>query len=132
MLLTPTYHVFNMYKYHQDAELLDSHMDTERIGVDEEYQVPNLTESVSVDAEGVMHITITNLSLEEAYEVDALILEKPVTEVKGEILAEEIHAMNTFDEPENVKVKEFKNVKITDKGIAFTVPACSVLHLAVK
>ena len=51
---------------------------------------------------------------------------------KGEILAEEMHAMNTFDEPENVKVKEFKNVKITDKGIAFTVPACSVLHLAVK
>ena len=43
-----------------------------------------------------------------------------------------MHAMNTFDEPENVKVKEFKNVKITDKGIAFTVPACSVLHLAVK
>ncbi|MCR2021335.1 alpha-N-arabinofuranosidase, partial [Blautia pseudococcoides] len=132
MLLTPTYHVFNMYKYHQDAELLESHMDTKTIGVDDAYHVPNMTESVSVDTEGVMHLTITNLSLDEAYDVDALILEKPVTEVKGEILAEEMHAMNTFEEPENVKVKEFKNVKITDKGIAFTIPACSILHLAVK
>lgn len=132
MLLTPTYHVFHMYKYHQDADLLESRIDTKTIGAEAEYQVPNLTESVSVDAEGVMHITITNLSLDEDYDVDALILEKPVTEVRGEILAEEMHAMNTFEEPETVKVKEFRDVKITDKGIAFTIPACSVLHLAVK
>ena len=132
MLLTPTYHVFHMYKYHQDADLLESRIDTKTIGAEAEYQVPNLTESVSVDAEGVMHITITNLSLDEDYDVDALILEKPVTEVRGEILAEEMHAMNSFEEPETVKVKEFRDVKITDKGIAFTIPACSVLHLAVK
>ena len=59
MIKTPTYHVFNMYKYHQDAMLVDSHIDTETIGVEEEYQVPNLTESVSVDENGVLHITVT-------------------------------------------------------------------------
>ena len=132
MIKTPTYHVFNMYKYHQDAMLVDSHIDTETIGVEEEYQVPNLTESVSVDENGVLHITVTNLSLTEDYEIDTTILEKNISEVKGEILTEEMHAMNTFEEPETVRTKEFTAVKITDKGLAFTIPACSVLHLSVK
>ena len=132
MIKTPTYHVFNMYKYHQDAMLVDSHIDTETIGVEEEYQVPNLTESVSVDENGVLHITVTNLSLTEDYEIDTTILEKNISEVKGEILTEKMHAMNTFEEPETVRTKEFTDVKITDKGLAFTIPACSVLHLSVK
>lgn len=43
MVKTPTYHVFNMYKYHQDATLVESSIETETIGTQEEYQVPNLT-----------------------------------------------------------------------------------------
>ena len=34
MILTPTYHVFDMYKYHQDAMLVDSSVETETIGVE--------------------------------------------------------------------------------------------------
>ena len=132
MIKTPTYHVFNMYKYHQDAMLVDSHIDTETIGLEEEYQVPNLTESVSIDENGVLHITVTNLSLTENYEIDTTILDKKIQEVKGEIVAEEMHAMNTFDDPERVNVKDFNDVKITDKGLSFTIPACSVLHLSAK
>ena len=132
MIKTPTYHVFNMYKYHQDAMLVDSHIDTETIGLEEEYQVPNLTESVSIDENGVLHITVTNLSLTENYEIDTTILDKKIQEVKGEIVAEEMHAMNTFDDPEKVNVKDFNDVKITDKGLSFTIPACSVLHLSAK
>ena len=132
MIKTPTYHVFNMYKYHQDATLVDSHIDTEIIGVEKEYQVPNLTESVSEDENGILHITITNLSVTEDYEIDAAILEKDISEVKGEIVTEEMHAMNTFEEPDTVHIKEFADVKITEKGLAFRIPACSVLHLEVK
>ena len=131
MLKTPTYHVFNMYKYHQDATLVDSHIEKKNVGT-EEYQVPNLSESVSVDEDGVLHITITNLSLDESYDIDTTVLHKKVTSVTGELLTDEMHAMNTFEEPERVQVKEFKDVKITDKGLSFTIPACSVLHLAVK
>lgn len=132
MIKTPTYHVFDMYKYHQDATLVDSHIDTEIIGIEKEYQVPNLTESVSADENGILHITITNLSVTEDYEIDAAILEKDISEVKGEILREEMHARNTFEEPDTVHIKEFSDVKITEKGLAFTIPACSVLHLEVK
>ena len=36
MIKTPTYHVFDMYKYHQDADLLDSTLETETVGLEEE------------------------------------------------------------------------------------------------
>lgn len=52
MLLTPTYHVFKMYRCHQDAELLHSSLETELIGAEEENRVPNLNESVSLGTDG--------------------------------------------------------------------------------
>ena len=62
MLLTPTYHVFDLYKDHQDANLLESYTETREVG-DEESRVPNLHESASVDSEGRIHITVANTSL---------------------------------------------------------------------
>lgn len=132
MLKTPTYHIFDMYKYHQDGMLLDSSIETETVGVDEEFKVPNLTESVSVDADGVIHITVANLSVDKDYEVDGIIVDKKAKTVTGEILRNEMHAMNTFEEPERVYKERMDGIEITDRGMKFTVPACSVVHLAMK
>jgi len=132
MIKTPTYHVFDMYKYHQDAMLLDSSIETETIGVEEEWKVPNLSESVSMDSEGTIHITVANLSNTEDYEVETLLTDYEVSEIKGEIVHEEMHVHNTFENPDAVKVQEFTGAEKTDKGLKFTIPKCSVLHLAVK
>lgn len=132
MILTPTYHVFDMYKYHQDAMLVDSSIESEQIGVEEEFQVPNLTESVSVAADGTMHITVTNASLTEAITVDTIIVDRKVKEVCGQIVGGEMHEKNTFEEPDVVQVRTFDDVKITDTGLSFTIPTCSVVHLIVK
>lgn len=132
MIKTPTYHVFNMYKYHQDAMLIDSSIETETIGIEEEYMVPNLTESVSLDAEGVMHITVTNLSVEKSCDIDAVIVDTKIAQITGEILTNEMHAMNTFEEPETVHTEVFEGAELTEQGLKFTIPACSVIHLALK
>ena len=84
MLLTPTYYVFCMYKEHQGAKLLESCITTEKIGLEKENMVPNLNESVSIDKEGKIHITITNLSLTEDYQIDTILTEakaKSVSEI---------------------------------------------------
>lgn len=46
------------------------------IGVENEWQVPNLTESVSITSDGVLHLTMTNLSAEESFDIDAEIIGK--------------------------------------------------------
>ncbi len=130
MVKTPTYHIFDMYKCHQDAQLVESEIETKEIGT-EEYPVPNLTESVSVDADGRLHITVTNLSLEEASEIETE-LDVNVKSVSGEILTGEMHEMNTFEEPEKVQIKEFNETVVSESGLKFIVPACSVVHLTVE
>ena len=132
MIKTPTYHVFDMYQYHQDAQLLDSSLETEQVGLEVHNMVPNLSESVSVDQDGVIHITMTNLDLQKAYPIDATILGGKVEEIKAEIVEGNMYDKNTFDCPETVVVKEFDGVKKVHGGIQFTIPACSVLHIAIK
>ncbi len=131
MILTPTYHVFHMYQCHQGAELLDSYLETERIGLEDEYRVPNLNESVSLGKDGKIHITINNLSAERDYEIEGVLAQTEIKEVCGTILTQEMHAHNTFDEPDAVHTKAFDGCHIKDNKLIFTIPACSVLHLAV-
>ena len=129
---TPTYHVFDLYQVHQENDLLASSLETEQVGLEDEYMVPNLTESVSIDANGVLHITMTNVDLEKAYPVEAVILGKKADEIKAEIVTGHMQDKNTFEAPETVGVQAFDGVQATKEGISFTIPACSVLHIAVK
>jgi alpha-N-arabinofuranosidase len=131
MVKTPTYHVFNMYKYHQDGELLESSIDTASIGVEDDFKVPNLTESVSVDATGKIHVTLGNLSATESYDIEGFFAETPVKAVKADILTDKMQAHNTFDAPETVKVKAFDGVKAEGNKISLSLPACSVMHIEV-
>ncbi len=131
MLLTPTYYVFCMYKEHQGAKLLESCITTEKIGLEKENMVPNLNESVSIDKEGKIHITITNLSLTEDYQIDTILTEAKAKSVSGTVLTGDMAAHNTFDNPNKVYSTEFTEAAITDTGISFTIPAHSVLALEV-
>lgn len=130
MVKTPTYHVFNMYKHHQNADLVESFVETEKIG-NEGHEIPNLTESVSVAADGKVHITMTNLSADESYPIEGILADNKVSNVRAEIVCGDMHEHNTFDQPENVIVKEFTDIAIEDGKLKFTIPACSVVHVEV-
>lgn len=133
MLLTPTYHVFHMYKYHQDAELVESYIDgIKTIGEEKEFMVPNLQESVSIDKDGVITITLNNLSAKDSESVEIAFAECDPSEVTASILTNEMHAYNTFENPENVKEESFTAFSVTKKGISFEIPACSVVQFRVK
>ena len=131
MICTPTYYVFKMFSCHQNNELLESSVMTDSIGLDEEYMVPNLQESVSVDENGVIYVTLNNLSESEAYDVRTIVSDVTVKSVKGEIVTGCMDAKNTFDEPDNVKTVDYDAVRIENGAIEFTIPACSVLKLEV-
>ena len=52
--------------------------------------------------------------------------------MEGEILTGNFAAHNTFANPSAVHTESFTGADILDNKIKFTVPACSVLHLAVS
>ena len=132
MIKTPTYYVFKLYREHQESTLLDSYLETKTIGLEEKYQVPNMTESVSIDNEGTIHITITNLSLEESYPIEGSIAGKAITSATGELLTGAMRDKNTFENMDNVKLKTLANIEIHGEEVKFTIPPCSVVYVAIK
>lgn len=132
MILTPTYHVFHMYRHHQGAQLLDSELaGTETAGAGES-SVPALQESVSMQEDGTVIVTIANMSVEKSYPVDLVFMEKKPESAEARILTNEMHAKNTFEEPDVVKEEDFDGVTLTERGASFTVPACSVVSLRLR
>lgn len=130
MLLTPTYHVFKMFRSHQEAILLDSSITTEEVGIEKD-KVPNLVESVSRAADGSITITIANLSLDQACPLEILFAEGSPASVKGTILTGEMDAHNTFEAPEKVKAADYTDASIAGGRITASLPACSVTALKV-
>ena len=107
-------------------------MDNKKIGLEEQYQVPNLHESCSKDKDGKYHITLANLSVEESYEISTNLLGNVLKSAKAEILTGEMDAKNTFDDPEHVKVQSFDGLSIDADKIEFTIPKNSVMHIEVE
>lgn len=130
MIKTPTYHVMHMYRHHQGADLLESALTgVETIGVNE-WKVPKLTESVSMDADGVITITMNNLSIESVEEVEVTLLEKGYKVVEAKVVTEaDMHSHNTFEHPEVVVEKDFADYKVTDGGLVVTMPMNSIVEI---
>ncbi len=131
MLRTPTWQVFHMYKHHQGAELVESCLEGNGTTGTEEMQVTDVHESVSVDKDGVVTVTLNNLSLTDEKELEIVLAEKNPSSVEGTILHGAMNAHNTFEEPENVVEKEFQEFTLTERGITLTIPPCSVMMLRI-
>ena len=85
-----------------------------------------------MDENGNVNITVCNLSCTDAHDIDAILVGMKPASVDGEIVTGKMDAFNTFESGENVKAENFDSVKITDEGLSFTLPACSVVKLTVK
>ncbi|MFQ9511457.1 MAG: alpha-N-arabinofuranosidase [Lachnospiraceae bacterium] len=131
MVKTPTFYVFKMFKNHQGATLIDSYLETEVIG-SKNNLVPNMTESVSMQEDGTITMTINNLSLTESYPVDSIFEDTHIRSAKATILTNKMDALNTFDNPEVVKEEEYHDINVTNKGIQFKIPPCSVIQLTIE
>lgn len=132
MVLTPTYYVFHMYKAHQNAELLDTQIEEmQQVGVEQEWPVEELSVSAS-EKKDIITCTMTGNYTKGEVPIEIAFREKKVKEVKATILTNEMHACNTFDDPDVVKEKIFDAWKITETGIEFKLPACSVVSFQIK
>jgi len=132
MVKTPTYQVFKMFSHHQDAQLVESFVETSEVGVEDENQIPNLSESVSIGKDGKLHITIANTALNVDYDINGIMIDAAPKNVKAEIIHGPMDAYNDFDNVEVVTIKEFNCIKIDNNDIVFTIPACSIVHIEVE
>ena len=132
MVKTPTYYVFKMFSCHQNGELLESTLNSSKIGLEDQYMVPNLHESVSRGKDGKIHITLGNLSCTDAYDVTSSLMGENIKSVKATVLAGKMDDYNTFDQPDVVFEKAFDDISFEGDKITFKIPASSVMHIEVE
>ena len=121
MVKTPTYHVFDLFKTHQNSALLYSFAENVQVN-----GIPAISQSASVNCDGEITYTIANCSLDEEFEIDCAVAGAKLTNAKARILTGEVHALNDFDNAENVKPAEY-SADLTENGFKVKLPACSVV-----
>ena len=129
MVLTPTYHVFEMYKVHQDAILLPLDLQCGGYEFDGE-SIPALSASASRDADGRVHISLCNLDPHEGAEVACVLRGADVSTVTGRVLtANAMTAHNTFDQPEAVRPVPLERAVLEGDVVSVQMPSKSVVVL---
>jgi alpha-N-arabinofuranosidase len=132
MLLTPTYHVFDMYKPFKDA----THLPLEISAPDYqfgEYRVPGVQAAAARDAAGVVHVALVNLNPHNPAQVQIRISGVKAHGVTGQILtANAMNAINTFDKPDLVKPAAFTAAHVSGDTLGVDLPAKAVVMLALQ
>lgn len=132
MVLTPTYHVFEMYNVHQDATYLPLDIECSYKAVRDNRKVPMVSATAS-RKNGVIHISLSNIDLEDEQEITIRLEGETVKGVSGRILtAANIDDHNTFENPDTVAPKEFKGAKVSKNVLTVKLPAKSIVALELK
>jgi alpha-N-arabinofuranosidase len=132
MVLTPTYHVFEMYKVHQDATLLPTHVNCVPYAHGDE-SIPAISVSASRDNEGRVHLSLCNLDPGHELGVSCELRGMQPTGATGRILtAKAIDAHNMFERRESVEPAAFDGVTLTGDTLLLDLPAKSLVVLEIR
>lgn len=133
LVLTPTYHVFDMLKRHQGAAALTLDLNCETYAVGGE-SIPAVSASASRSESGDVLLTLCNLNPNRSIDLECEVDGIAVGEVDGlELTGDSITAHNTFDEPDRVRPKAFRGVgRIDAKRIGIRLPPASVIALTLR
>lgn len=132
MIVTPTYHVFEMYKVHQDAERLSLSVSSENIELGDD-SFPKVSASASKSADGNVNITLCNLDNKGSAAINIDVRGLEISAITGRVLtASEMNQRNTFEEPENLKPVDFTRFETKDGALSVELPLMSVVALIIK
>ncbi len=126
MVLTPTYHVFDLYKEHMDAKELDCYVEVEQTGT-EKYPMPSVTASAS-EKDGRITLTVSNLEPEKAQEITVSLNGEAIRGAEGRILTGKMDEYNDFGK-NTLAVKAFSDFEVKDGALVIRMPACAVAEI---
>ncbi|MDQ0107239.1 alpha-N-arabinofuranosidase [Chitinophaga terrae (ex Kim and Jung 2007)] len=131
LILTPTYHVMEMYNVHQDATLIPVSIQSNNYTYKNE-QLPAVTASASKDKAGVTHISLVNIDASKPQEI-TVETGASYKSVNGRILtSSKLQDCNTFNQPDKIKPVAFKGATIKNNQLTVKLPPFSVVVLELK
>lgn len=130
MILTPTYYAFKMYKVHQDATYLPLDISCDTVNVRGERRVPMVSATASKNKNGEIHISLSNIDVNNAQEVTVNLEGTNAKKAIGEILTSaNITDYNSFEKPNTISLVPFNDVKVSKGIMKIKLPAKSIVTL---
>jgi alpha-N-arabinofuranosidase len=131
MVLTPTYHVFEMYIPFQGAVPLKAEIQAPEYKSGD-WALPSVDVSAARGADGKLYIALVNSDPNRAASVSVNLPGVKAKELSGRVLTgTTMDARNTFDKPNAVQPTSFKSSRKGD-ALVWQLPAKSVAVLALE
>jgi len=131
MVVTPTWHVFEMYKAHHDATSVPVEVATPEY-VHGQVRLPRLSVSASRDEAGKLHVSIVNLDPNRPADVTATLTGIRANAATARTLtAGAIDERVRFDAPDPFVPKPLAGVRVAGERLTLRVPARSVTMVEV-
>jgi alpha-N-arabinofuranosidase len=132
MILTPTYHVMEMYNVHQDAKMVPINIKCNDYTLGNE-KLPAVSASASKDSTGLLHISLVNIDAKATQEIAIDIEGGNYKTVGGRILTSaKLQDHNTFEAPAKIKPAPFSGAALNGKTLNVKLPPFSVVVLTLK
>jgi alpha-N-arabinofuranosidase len=132
--VTPNFYVFEMYAAHQGATAVRAEFSSPEVRYDRDGKPASfwgLKGSASLK-EKTLTLTAVNPDVSQARETEIVLRGASAVSAKAWIVGDsDIHAHNTFDEPERVKTR-IAEVAVRAGALTFTFPPASVVKIEVQ
>jgi alpha-N-arabinofuranosidase len=128
MILTPTYHAFDMYKVHQDARKFPVYVESEPGD-----GIPLISASASMNDAGKLHLSLANIDLAGEQEIKVELRGLTVSsslKIAGTIInSGRIQDCNTFEEGGKVRIGAFAGASVSGTALRAVLPPHSLVTL---
>ncbi len=132
MILTPTYHVMEMYNVHQDATMLPVQIKSNEYVLNNQ-KLPAVSVSASKDSLGVTHVSLVNIDAKKGQNISVNITGNHYNSVSGRVLTSgKLQDFNSFENPDKIKPAVFKDAALSGSTLTVKLPPFSVVVLEMK
>jgi alpha-N-arabinofuranosidase len=130
MILTPTYHVFSLFRPFQDATSLPTELHTPRYELGA-VSVPALSVSAARASDGAIVIALVNLDPHRTLQLGATLPGFKASRLSGSILsAAAMDAHNSFDAPHAIEPQTFTGARLSGGDLSVSLPPKSIVVLS--
>jgi alpha-N-arabinofuranosidase len=129
MVLTPTYHAFDLYKPFMDATYLPIDLKSPWYNKNQ-WTMPAVSAAAVRGTDGKVHVALVNLDPNKAATVSAKLAGLTATAVTGRLLtAPAMNSINTVAQPNVVRPVAFTGAQVAGDTLSATLPPMSVVML---
>ena len=129
LVKTPTYHVFDLLKGHQDADSLSVEWESMLDTIQKDLPRADLSSSIKGD---LLTVSLVNLSAESETDIEIRLPDAVPVSASGRLLSGRPTDHNTFDRPEHIKPVDLEGISLHKDIVRVSLPPCAIASMQIR